>query len=63
MSNTPGGKLHRTSCHTHKNEMVTYIIGKDLSYLFVTATEFDLNTIHSSVSRLAKSQGDTSCCG
>ena len=32
------------------------IIGKGLSYLFETATESDLNTLCSSVSRLAKSQ-------
>ena len=30
------------------------IIGKGLSYLFGTATESDLNTIHSSVSRLER---------
>ena len=35
------------------------IIGKGLTYLFGTATEADLNTIHSSVSRLAKSQEET----
>ena len=32
------------------------IIGKGLNYLFGTATESDLKTTHSSVSRLAKSQ-------
>ena len=31
-------------------------IGKGLSYLFGTATESDLNAVHSSVSRLTKSQ-------
>ena len=34
------------------------IIGKGLSYLFGIATESDLNTIHSSIGRLAKSQED-----
>ena len=33
-----------------------HIIGKGLNLLFGTATESDLSTIHSSVSRLAKSQ-------
>ena len=32
------------------------IIGKSLSYLFGSTTESNLNSIHSSVSRLAKSQ-------
>ena len=32
------------------------IIGNGLSYLFGTTTEFDLNTMCSSLSRLAKSQ-------
>ena len=32
------------------------IISKGLSYLFGNGTEADLNTIHSSVSRLAKRQ-------
>ena len=51
------GKLHRTECCMHKNKRsLIPIIGKGLSYLFGTATESDLNTIHSSISRSAKSQ-------
>ena len=42
--------------HTKMKRSLIPIIGKGFSYLFGTATESDLNTICSSVSRLAKSQ-------
>ena len=41
---------------TKMNRTLISIIGKSLSYLSGTATESDLNTICSGVSRLAKSQ-------
>ena len=44
--------------HTKIQRSLIPIIGKGLSYLFRTATESDLNTICSSVSILAKSQGE-----
>ena len=42
--------------HTKMKRSLIPIIGKGLSYLFGTATESDLNTIQSGISRLAKSQ-------
>ena len=42
--------------HTKMKKSLIPIIGEGLSYLFATATESDLNTLCSSVSRLAKSQ-------
>ena len=57
--------LNYIELHTIRTKMkrsLISVIGKDLSYLFGTATESDLNTIHSSVSILAKSQGYSSCC-
>ena len=47
-------ELH--AIHTKMTRSLIPIIGKGLSYLFGTATESDLSTITSSVSRLAKSQ-------
>ena len=52
--------------HTKMKRSLILIIGKDVSYIFGTDTEPDLNTIHSSVSRLAKRQEEidhvVSCC-
>ena len=45
-------ELH--AIHTKMKKSLIPIIDKGLSYLFGTATESDLNTIHSSVSRLVK---------
>ena len=42
--------------HTKMKRSLIAVLGKGLSYLFGTATESDLNTICSSVSRLKKSQ-------
>ena len=42
--------------HTNIKRSLISIIGKGLSYLFGTATESDLNTIHSNISRLTKIQ-------
>ena len=55
-------ELHaiHTHTHTHKKKRSLFPrIGKGLSYLFGTATEFDLSTKFSSVSRLAKCQEET----
>ena len=45
--------------HTKLKRSLIPIIGKSLGYLFGTATESDLHTIYSSVSRLPKSQEAT----
>ena len=42
--------------HTKMKRSLLPIIGKGLSYLFRMAAESDLNTMHSSVDRLTKSQ-------
>ena len=47
-------ELH--AIYTKMKRSLIPIIGKGLSYLFGTATESDLNTIQSGISRLAKSQ-------
>ena len=47
-------ELH--AMHTKMKRSLIPIIGKGLSYSFATATESNLNTICSSVSRLTKSQ-------
>ena len=49
-------ELH--AIHTKIKRSLIPIIGKDLNCLFGTATESDLNAIHSSISRLTKSQED-----
>ena len=53
-------ELH--AIHTKMIRSLTLVIGKSISYLFGTATESDLNTICSTVSRLAASRGCSSCC-
>ena len=52
-------ELH--ALHTKMKKSLIPIIGKGPSYLFKTATESDLNTIRSNVSRLAKSQDEVAC--
>ena len=51
-----GNHIELHVIHTKMKKLLIPIIGKGLSYLFGTATESDLNTIHSSVHRKAKSQ-------
>ena len=47
-------ELH--AIHTIIKKSLIPIIGMGVTYLFETATESDLNTIYSSISRLTKSQ-------
>ena len=53
-------ELH--AIHTKIKRLLIPIIGKSFNYLFGTATESNLNTIHPAISRLTMSLRDTSCC-